>query len=164
MNSFKRVTAHRRDRRTDRTLWFVFRVLLYNGRTDNMWEACGDKIKAFPMSCQCLTHILPSPTKYLHFACGESIEAMWGLCWEHVDCSKLSVHNMCIQFLIGLMWARYWNYLLLLKSNKLVKCCVGWMLTRCWVGRMLTRSWFSLIVTKIWQHIGGWQLVEWAKC
>ena len=54
------------------------RVLLYNGRTDNMWGACGDKIKVLPTSCQCLTHILPSPTKYLHFACGVTIEAIWG--------------------------------------------------------------------------------------
>ena len=53
-------------------------VLLYNGRTDNMWGACGDKIKVLPTSCQCLTHILPSPTKYLHFACGITIEAIWG--------------------------------------------------------------------------------------
>ena len=38
------------------------------------------------------------------------------------------------------------------RSNKSVKCWVGWMLTRCW---------FSLIVTKTRQHVGGWQIVEW---
>ena len=89
----------------------LLRVLLYNGRTDNMWGACGDKIKVLPTSCQCLTHILPSPTKYLHFACGVTIEAIWGWCWENVDCSKLSVNNMCLEFWIGIMLVRCWNYL-----------------------------------------------------
>ena len=70
-------------------------------------------------------------------------------CWLQQAVSTQHVHSISDWFNMG----KILNYLLLLKSNKLVKCCVGWMLTRCWVGRMLTRSRFSLIVTVKYDNI-----------